>query len=143
MNLELKHLANYLPFRLKIKTDYKNMVHEMLAIHIQLQKVDTRNLGWCKFCEIKPIFHPFSDLEKEIEVDGVKFNPIEIILDEINSMVVGGDEYTKEEVIKMCNNSYYAESWISERLFEWHFDVFGLIEKGLAISIHDVEQADA
>jgi hypothetical protein len=26
-----------------------------------------------------------------------------------------------------------------QKLIEWHFDVFGLIEEGLAISIHDVE----
>lgn len=28
---------------------------------------------------------------------------------------------------------------IVQKLIEWHYDVFGLIEKGLAISVHDVE----
>ena len=41
------------------------------------------------------------------------------------------------EFIKKRTNS--LPNWIVELLLEWQFDIFGLIEKGLAISIHDVE----
>jgi hypothetical protein len=47
------------------------------------------------------------------------------------------DEYTLEDFISgnFLNNSY----GFIELLLRWHFDVFGLIEKGLAISKHDVK----
>ena len=35
-------------------------------------------------------------------------------------------EWTRKEI----NNCPY---WITQKLLEWHFDIFGLINKGLAI----------
>jgi hypothetical protein len=78
-------------------------------------------------------------LTKEIEVNGKKFIPIEELLHEINSLVVGGEKYSKKEMLGMCNNSYYSESWITDRLTEWHFDIFGLIDDGLAVDINTVK----
>ena len=37
-------------------------------------------------------------------------------------------------VVSLNKNNY----WKIEKLFEWHFDVFGLIEKGLAINVNDL-----
>ena len=38
--------------------------------------------------------------------------------------------YTNSELI------FKQKYWIAQKLFEWHFDVFGLIEAGLAIDIN-------
>jgi hypothetical protein len=31
-----------------------------------------------------------------------------------------------------------VDYWIVEKLIEWHFDVFGLIKKGLAIDVNNL-----
>ena len=33
----------------------------------------------------------------------------------------------------------HLEYWIIEKLFKWHFDVFGLIDKGLAVDINTLK----
>lgn len=80
------------------------------------------------------ILRPLSDLTKEIEINGEKFVPmIEIKNLELYS------HYELEDFI--INNFKYGsiESLSYQllcQLFSWHFDVFGLINKGLAIDIN-------
>jgi len=38
------------------------------------------------------------------------------------------------------NESLQWPYWIVKKLYEWHFDVNGLIEKGLAINILELEK---
>lgn len=83
--------------------------------------------------EIIQAVMPLSDLTKEIEVNGEKFVPLDAInLHEckflhtthlVNKM---GYDF---DITKIPNNSFV-------KLLEWHFDVFGLIEKGLAVDIN-------
>ncbi|NIV12884.1 MAG: hypothetical protein GWN62_16865 [Aliifodinibius sp.] len=77
----------------------------------------------------KPILRPLSDLTKEIEHNGERFIPIKNI----------GKTSTFYGDTPICNieKDYRLWAvWEFEKLLEWHFDIFGLIEKGLAIDIN-------
>jgi hypothetical protein len=107
--LELKHLAAYLPYGLKIY--HKGNDHEYpLVVNnntvslrggVNINDVISDN-------DLKPILRPLS----ELDVDG-----------EINT----------PEYIKQCSVSYY------EHLLSNHFDIFGLIDKGLGIDINTIK----
>ena len=80
-----------------------------------------------------PILRPLSDLVKEIEVNGEKFVPTDYF----------EDKYYTLDLHKQCERIIEDENWINQSdymlidyLFEWHFDVFGLIDAGLAIDIN-------
>ena len=127
MKLELKHLAGYLPYGLKViniemhengfksKHSIKKLVLIPSNLEIGLKDVDG--------IKEKPILCPLSDLTKEIEVNGDKFVPIDKI-------AIYGDEnnYLIEQI-----KFGLVEVIIWQMLLEWHFDIYGLIEKGLAI----------
>jgi hypothetical protein len=181
MKLELKHLAPYLPYGLKVKIidqirNYK--INQIRELKIQLFWDFTRT----ERNIIKPILRPLSDLTKEIQHNGEKFVPI-LELRCIEQGNWDGDEFILDHtqiidygVRKGDNNCYWVEwkdglsqtqsfsfkdrdfsrFWITDRnkfggisycilnnryllfqkLFEWHFDVFGLLENNLAIDIN-------
>ena len=85
----------------------------------------------------KPILRPLSDLTKEIEVDGEKFTPYE---DDYLSDAMS--TYENLDILCEYNGDVSNDSTIPytvmSLLFQWHFDVFGLIEKGLAINVNDL-----
>lgn len=92
---------------------------------------------------IKPILRPISDLIKETEIDGNKFIPAEVLFsvdnEEIQNFKDFGElpDYWKESIkLKPRWYSYYQV----ELLLQWHFDVFGLIENGLAIDINTLKE---
>jgi hypothetical protein len=112
--------------------------------------------------EIKPYFRLLSDLTKEIEHNGEKFIP----LYELNKMR-GVTTELSNYVFEVVEDNWFQCTWsdntefsfekntmsfyditssgispqleMFQKLFEWHFDVFGLIEKGLAISYNDLK----
>jgi hypothetical protein len=113
MKLELKHLAPYLPYKLRIKRiDYEHKNLFLLGIYFYDV---VHQLGRTPFDFIKPILRPLSELEE--------FSPA------IHNYLIKNCE---NYVVRLQQIDYIV-------LIENHFDVFGLIEKGLAISIHDVE----
>tara|TARA_R110000822_G_scaffold41225_1_gene111947 strand:+ start:117 stop:521 length:405 start_codon:yes stop_codon:yes gene_type:complete len=131
MKLELKHLAPYLPYGLKNQRAF----HKPKVIDgIVGNKVyfgDTVLF----INQIEPILRPLSDLTKEIEVDGYKFIPYE---DDYLSDVMCS--YESLELLCEYNGNISNDSTIPytimSLLFQWHFDVFGLIDAGLAIDIN-------
>jgi hypothetical protein len=141
-NLELIDIAGYLPNGLPIKilnykSDYVGIEfskvngYYFLAGHLHVT-YDGGSTGKSNN-DFIPILHPLSDLEKEIEIDGKKITPINTILEEYNSLVASGEPYTKSDLSKYPK---YWEHWAVEMLYKWHFDIHGLIEKGLAIDIN-------
>lgn len=77
----------------------------------------------------KPILRPLSYLTKEIEVNGEKFVP---------HIKLGGRPNLKDYDIEYLSNHINDMSFgLIKQLIEWHFDVFGLIEKGLAIDFNE------
>jgi len=149
--LELKHLAPYLPYGLRIDISYYNDEDDDYKVsgsydYPIVTGVDIRfdNLV-CYYSRsssygiditqeyamehIKPILRPLSDLTKEIEVNGEKFVP--------KDKLFLGDKSWINFKSSIKKYALHCEPyWIIQKLYEWHFDVFGLIEEGLAIDIN-------
>ena len=136
MELELKHLAPYLSYGLEffckdedlddfeilplVKVDVANEELQIGNVNIDLNLMPFHN-----GLTVSPILRPLSDLEESIEFD---FDPVEMFCTVIDSWFVSPNEWWK-------NCPYEAIL----KLFECHFDVFGLIEKGLAIDKNTIK----
>lgn len=128
--LELKHLALYLPYELKGLVFYTEEDFELISLSTKDGLEDEASINsWLTGYKSKPILRPLSDLTKEIEVNGELFVPLE----KLESMFGDCTRLTDTMLV----NSF-TPFGIVQKLFEWHFDVFGLIEKGLAISYNDL-----
>ena len=124
-----------------------------LFIETKLTNITSRRR--ISISNFKPILRPLSQLTQEIEHNGGKFVPIVELLKIKNKTWFKEHENTRYQEIDF-NDSYNISSacfaymatknieiwkhdlknqpyWIIEKLFEWHFDVFGLIEQKLAI----------
>lgn len=138
--LELEKIICYLPYRLKAemldyKSDYVNKQYdEIVGVH----QWDKNGLYWSALTaggskpnieRIKPILRPLSDLTKEIEHKGEKIN----IFDKIEIYKGSGVDYLIEQ-IKLG----LVEVIIFNLLLEYHFDVFSLIDQGLATDINTI-----
>jgi len=132
MKLELKHLCSYLPYGLMLSAEYM-WPGCKIPLVVANYSSDMRNgINATEAIErgAKPILRPLSDLTKEIEHNGERFVPV--------------IEWGWVEDINRFNHNYFKyrfESyWKFEQLINHHFDVFGLIEKGLAIDINTLEK---
>jgi len=154
MKLELKHIAPYLPYGLK--TNEGKLIG--LTNWIGWCGTFKDNTGETRvpLSAVKPLLLPLSALTEPLE-DGTV--PI-VELAKIHLDWVEGNDYDLKcdyrfsrqvNVIstwqhKGCTDSFYNDNlfiqtirthlnpyWINEYLFANHFDVFGLIEQGLAI----------
>lgn len=135
MKLELKHLEAYLPYGLKI---YDGQYTRELTIYsttydtIQIGIYRLFEKGHYDYAMGLPVFHNLSDLTKEIEVGGERFVPA-------GKMITHGFHHPFWYELEKFDHRYlYAMDL--EKLLEWHFDVFGLIEQGLAIDINTLNQ---
>jgi hypothetical protein len=126
MKLELKHLAPYFPYGLKCQ--FKGMLNNKIEIG-RIHKLSENsvsfqhNMFW-QIENCKPILRPLSEINSKHHS---KFRE-NYHIDFDNS---GGF------IFKRINETYTRFNEL-DYFFENHFDVFGLIEKGLAVSIHDV-----
>ncbi len=126
MKLELKHIAPYLPFELKITYGDGNIDWNIMSSN------HLSDLGNSDFQQFKPILRPLSDLTKQTEADIVEYSDIERVVFSGNP----SDLYfvnTEEKTYL----SDYMQAY--EKLLKEHYDVFGLIEKGLAIDINTLK----
>ena len=138
MKLELKHLAPYLPYGLKIEYFYdlvgkfggymESNLHNPIKVFYNGQ--DNRNLEaemtneiFMVFEDVKPILRPLSDLTKD---------ELSIFSSSFRSWCLAKEfsfDFVWKNDLDLC--------------FKYHIDVFGLIPAGLAVSIHDVGQVIA
>ena len=137
MKLEIKHIAPYLPYELKAKFQAKNKktCRKYVIGTISVMYSD------CSICcydtvnatpdNFKPILRPLSDLTKEIEIDGKRFVPKESIglIHDISGNNILNFR-TGERIDVLC-----LPYFMVEKLFEWQFDVFGLIDQNLALPL--------
>jgi len=137
MKLELKHLAGYLPYGLKIQTSSKKYKETYTLLYLDLFGFGFKE-GELFFKRCKPILHPLSDLTKEIEVNGIKFIPTNVINTDFFWDYVRNN---MRDLVK--DGSYilvgYLPALVVDKLLEWHFDIYGLIDKGLAIDINTLK----
>jgi hypothetical protein len=142
MKLELKRLAGYLPYGLKAEIEHNDIrtIEEITGIDFRCAFPNNYFIfgnieGWSRIGDkkvllssSKPILRPLSDLAKEIE-DGLTYYDV-LRIDFDKNGVNGFDFYYLQET--PLEYPFY----IVQKLIEWHFDVFGLIDKGLAIDIN-------
>lgn len=137
MELELKHLAPYLPYDLMF---YYEALDGTPALP---WKLTSNTIEGAVFYQNKPILRPLSDLTKEIEVNGKKFIPLEVVLS------ISANEERALEIYGTIPDYWnhftaieprYWDYWIVQKFLEWHFDVFGLIPQGLAYDINKIDK---
>lgn len=133
MKLELKHLAPYLPYGLKLFGGIRQVEYEMnFSILEYMINNDTLLI---------PILRPISDLTKEIEVNGERFIPANIFWIEYGGGCQGVSKNKwKSEFI---DNILYSPITtlpfgVIQKLFEWHFDCFDLLSNNLAINYNEI-----
>ena len=135
--LSVAFIAPYLPYRISAYDEKQQFKTDtIVGIHydcLDFECWSPLDLG--KIENYKLILRPISDLEKTIEHNLDVFIPIERLRCKYNYPTLKSFEF---------NNGYGSieanlQTWqtigfcIFQQLFEWHFDVFGLIEKGLAV----------
>ena len=130
MKLTIEHLAAYLPYGLKGFSREENLGVELVKGY-STYSIDNEiylitNVGDIDIELFQPLLRPLSYLTKEIEHNGERFVPIEKL--QSNK----GFEW-RPEIIHLC--SYQNV----QKLLSWHFDIFGLIESGLAIPIKPID----
>ena len=113
--LELKHLAPYLPYKLSINCDFCD--GDILACELEVLSSSEAFLDGCDWDYInnkdfKPILRPLSNL-------------IIFVSHSVLDHLIGVDIY--KDKLTYIELSYLLQN---------HFDVFGLIESGLAVDIN-------
>ncbi len=133
--LTLKHLAPYLPYELKIKTSIHGWGNNIGKSHYRIDKMTDKSIiDLLVSRNRKIILRPLSDLTKKIEHNNKKFVPFHYLGGDFED-----DDYYEKQ--KKGTYNYETKHWAFrnvQKLFEWHFDVFGLIEKGIAIDFNRV-----
>ena len=116
MKLELKHLAGYLPYGLKVlHNDFKNHILTMDSCGSESDSLSIEDIEEYA----RPILHPLSDLSNKYVSQS--------ILDRIN-------ECSSKDIKEALN--YNSITY----LLQIHFDIYGLIENGLAIDINTLDK---
>ena len=138
--LELKHLAPYLGYAIKMYQEELNSkvcIPWVLKPDAVISVLENQN---------KPILRPLSDLVKQIEINGEKFIPAEELIKigiqkgyiedpapsiEIDYRIVKkpfGKVLKVEKVDKWLiylsfDEPSRAKKWIIDKLYEWHFSI--------------------
>lgn len=187
MELELKHLAGYLPYGLKchclglyVEDEEENPIPlEVIICGLSNNCVEIlgvkKTVTECFFInDVLPLLRPLSSLIKVIDVDGKSFIPIielarlengggvfdyqieKLLTEESGSIVLyyissaGLVEFSYDPkfmtftmMLRNKDESYKCDLIVNhqlemfQKLHEWHFDIYGLIDKGLAIAIEN------
>ena len=132
--LELKHIAGYLPYGLKIYEQRYSLTYNVVGyLENEIYCKDKNNDVFSFVPELgvdKLILRPLSDLTKEITHNGETFVPIE--------------KYTHDIQVELStclrDDTYYEllPYFVIQKLYEWHFDIHNLIEKNLAIDLNTI-----
>jgi len=121
MKLELKHLSAYLPYQIRVILKGKNSGYFISGTGANYIDLNHDKYLSCKIVldgEIKPILRPLADLPKFID----KISPVPNFFN-----------------IDYLINTPLASSYeVVENLLELHFDIFGLIDAGLAVDINSL-----
>jgi hypothetical protein len=126
MKLELKHLAGYLPYGLKVQ--YVCSYNDSLKV----KDLEIYNVNYSLLKQYKPILRPLSYLTKQKVLDMIEYSDFEDIYFNGNPSDL--------IFVNTEDNTYLSDILKNtEFLFKNHFDVYGLIEAGLAIDINTLK----
>ena len=129
VKLQLKHVAPYLPYDLKYE-------HKVSDNDFAIFTLEPFRLNTFDFLRCKPILRPLEDLHK-IKDDLIIANDF---YDKVEISLCGkGINYRGKGMLCDYYNTDQLPYNIIQVLFNYHYDVFGLIPKGLAIDINTIE----
>ncbi len=144
--LELKHLAAYLPYRLKCNVmgefidDYDEpkvpKIFEIVGLnegYVEYYEEGRTITEQCVFSDCFPLLRPISDLTKEIEVNDRKIIPIKGMFLPCGERKILTD-WSNENKCWLGEQMSYL---VYAHLFEMHFDLFNLIENKIALNINN------
>lgn len=142
-----KQIISYLPYGvrceiLNYKSDYVGLRYSTLNgfYHIIGEPYFTYDGGSTgkSIKDMKIILRPLSDLTKEIEVNGEKFIPLEKLNEDVISKYRLEIIDSKIYLLADYHEGYNVLSYNSpkDKLLEWGFDIYGLIESDNAIDIN-------
>ena len=144
MKLELKHLASYLPYGIEVLFEYtssfknqQNYFKTETLSHLNISIVGKKRYG---LASSKLLLRPLSQLTEEIEHNGVKFVPMIELKKLFNNKIF---IYKTKNINKPIEIDIETENYsqsidlfdgylVTQKLFEWQFDVFGLLKNNLA-----------
>jgi hypothetical protein len=128
MKLELKHLAPYLPYGLKVQSSKTETLSGLLEDKIFVKEF---NLAY-PFCNCIPILRPISDLDSLIETcfKNISFATKEqqFLIDLFCYENISTEECLSD--LDLTKLPYECVNYI----FKNHYDFFDLIPQGLAIN---------
>lgn len=138
--LELKHLAPYLPYRLKIldeKSEPSDNIFTLESVNIYESVSDTEGNIDISFMEIKPILKPISDLSTLVKDEFEKYDGIRSGKADEEIINLFCEENGVDELIENIELKSLPYECV-EYMFRNHYDFFGLIDDGLAININEL-----
>lgn len=128
MELELKHLSGYLPYGLKVLS--RETIFEMdIYSNMRGEGIEKRDIQSVLSSNMKPILRPLSDLDIHKLRSDKNYPDLEVSQGSIDKLFK----------IEIGNDLQCFDISIFEYLYENHFDIYGLIEKGLAIDINTLK----
>lgn len=137
MKFELKHLTAYLPYETKI-IENDDIVATMSIDHNWPKREVCINRIYLFPALYKLVLRPLSDLGVEIKHGNEKFIPIYRLFTNTKELII--KELIIKELTFKQTEIMKVPYWVAVKLLEWHFDVFRLIDKGLAIDIKTLNQ---
>jgi len=159
--LEYKDICGYLPHDLKIMDNERETVYPFLGYEIDttLTKIllYDEETDWWNLSNFKPILRPNTDLYKPITHNGKEIVPILELAKTQRAFdwVVGEDDFGNlcakygEVFFGFKNHSFYLHDFSNDLIYDQYqlfdylhelkIDYRGLIDAGLAISVHDLE----
>ncbi len=153
--LELKHLSPYLPYKPLVyggSTFYELMgiigQYDMGEIFVKV-RIDEKYISEVSMLEHSLVLRPLSDIIETIYIDNEGLVPI----NELSLKLYDKEPESfnsRDSCLLWVNNMIYEKvikpkgyddipHWAFQDLIKWHFDVFGLIKKGLAIDMNKMK----
>ncbi len=136
--LELKHLVPYLPYGLKIRVRLNRFscgaggkLYTDKDVELTYKNI-TKFQPMKHYNSVKPILRPLSEIKQ-----------FEDIMDEFSEFSWNAfEEHFLCNILGRSLNCFDNVNYtIMELCFKHHLDIFGLIDKGLAVSYSDVESS--
>ena len=144
--LTIKELSPYLPYDINIMFNkkWKGTLIGLLGNKWNLAEIkfefgnDRMDIEVCY-----PVLRPLSDLSKEIEINDEKFVPLEKLrLEGVEGIKIALNDSGITIHIDPDYSYCYASDihdYITTKLLSWHFDIFSLIAKDLAVDYNTVK----
>lgn len=125
--INLNQITSYLPHEVSFINNKNNFILPLNGVYDKLQ-VHSFGNGYFYLTDIKLILRPIHDICKPIMHKEEKFVPFEKIA-------------IYQDFHQLVYNilTGFVEVIVFNQLLEWKFDVYGLIDKGLAIDMNNPE----